>query len=466
MNSFRLKIVLWYTAIVVMTLIIIRLITIEVVRNSLYADLDDSLIGEAQWVRNIIDSYKARQISDEEICNEIIERGGLNPRKEFIDIYDGRGLAYFRSLNLQGSDTLKGLGASVSGRPLTISDFRGHRLRLISLRDSEYEVYVGFPLTDIDAAVDEIISSFLLPIPVAIILVLAGGMLLIHRFVKPVKDLHTYAENLMRQPLDKDLPAMKINTKDEIGRLVEQIYAMVRQMRASMKQALGFSALASHELRTPLSVVRNELEQALKENTREKDLRRTLASTYDEMLRMSRTVDDLLSLGTMQAGTFTLQRSSVNLHHVLKEFYDEALLLCRPKNISVVLERVPDIIISLDYERIRQVLFNMLDNSLKHTPAGGRISLECTVEVGTVLLKFADSGEGIPLEDLPYIFDPFRRVVTDESRRTNGTGLGLALVRLIVETHGGTVSVQSEKGKGTILLIALPQVASSPVRTP
>jgi signal transduction histidine kinase len=159
----------------------------------------------------------------------------------------------------------------------------------------------------------------------------------------------------------------------------------------------------------------------------------------------------------MQAGTFKLERKKVAIHTLLKDFYDEALFLSREKNISVVLGQGPKAFIDGDESRIRQVLFNLLDNAIKHTPEKGRIRLNYEIQGEDVVVHFADTGPGIPPSELSKIFDPFHRV-DSTNNGARGAGLGLSLVKWLVEAHGGTVSVESELGRGTKFSLRFPSV--------
>lgn len=226
-------------------------------------------------------------------------------------------------------------------------------------------------------------------------------------------------------------------------------------LRTSMNNALKFSTLAAHELRTPLAVIRNQLEETLTQGTPPKKLRQTIASVYDEMLNLTNIVGDLLNLSKMQAGSFELRPARTALHTIMQEFYDEALFLTRPKDITIVLRKCPKAFIMADVPRLRQVLFNLLDNALKHTPAHRQIRFGYTLEAATARLYFEDTGEGIPPEKLARIFDPYYRAGSDQYK-TDGIGLGLTLVKWIVELHQGSISVESVPGKGTTFRILLP----------
>lgn len=457
--SFRVKIVLWYTVVALSTLLVFRLVSMEVIRQRLYSDLDNSLRDEVEWVRALLIAYKARGVSDNEIFKEVLARSQLSLRKEFIEIYSVNGVQYLRSPNL-GEDQLRPHGQAALDEPKTVENFRNRPVRLFGRKDASYEIYIAYPTTDIEAALQEVLSSFFILIVPALLLFAAGGLFLVSRFLRSLTELSEYAGSLLKQPMDKNLPDISPKTRKELGVLIERINPLVEKMRESMKHVLSFASLASHELRTPLAIVRNELENALQSKTSAGELKKTVASSYNEILRMSRNVEDLLSLSTMQAGTFRLDRTKVALHTLIKDFYDEALFLSREKNISVVLGQGPKAFIDGDESRIRQMLFNLLDNAIKHTPEKGRIRLSYELQEKEVVVHFADTGPGIPPSELPKIFDPFHRV-DGASNGGRGAGLGLSLVKWIIEAHGGSVSVESELGEGTKFTLRFPSIPSA-----
>lgn len=451
---FRLRIVLWYTVVALATLVIFQVVSLGIFGQSLFDELDSSLRAEVDWVRSVLVSSEEQGLSDNQIFQEIVSRSRLSPRKEFIEIYNLNGVQALRSPNLE-ADEMRSIGHGALFNPVTIKKFRSHSLRIFGVKYGKYEIYVGYPTTDIESAREKVLSSFLIFIPAAILLFLFGGLLLVSRFLRSVTEVSKYTEQLLNQPLDQALPDISPRTRREMDVLIKRLDPLVEKMRASMRQVLSFTSLASHELRTPITIVRNELENALQVKTSTRVLKNTVASTYNEILRMSRNVDDLLSLGTLQAGTFRLEKTRVGFHTLLKEFYDEALFLTREKNISVVMGQGPKMFVELDAGRIRQVLFNLLDNAIKHTPEKGRIRLQYETQNGDIVLNFADTGPGIPPSEITKIFDPFHRGETN-GRGVNGAGLGLSLVKWIVEAHGGSVGVESKLGQGTKFTIRLP----------
>lgn len=236
--------------------------------------------------------------------------------------------------------------------------------------------------------------------------------------------------------------------------LAERIDDVSEKISHRIRQALGFSSLASHELRTPLAIIRNQLEENLREDTKLNDLKETTASIYDEVLRLQRIIGDLLNLSKMETGKIKLKKETVILDSLLRSFYEEASLLAQAKNIIVKLDGRADIRIDIDRSYFLQLLFNIFDNALKFTPENGSILISSSCNNNEVTVSVSDTGRGIPPETINKLFQFFYRDSSDTS--TGGTGLGLIISKWIAELHNGRIEIKSEVGKGTSLLIILP----------
>jgi PAS domain S-box-containing protein len=241
-----------------------------------------------------------------------------------------------------------------------------------------------------------------------------------------------------------------------IRSLAEKIDEITDKMSSRVKQAIGFSSLASHELRTPLAIIRNQLEENLRDDTTEYHLRAATASIYDEVLRLQRIIDDLLKLSRMEAGNFTLKKENVCLDEFLRHFYGEAKLLAQDKNVDVKLCDLLPAIAEIDTAYFLQMLFNILDNALKYTRPEGRIIIGYNLINGKAEIFLKDSGTGIPQVVINRLFTPFYPDKSDNL--PSGTGLGLIISRWIAELHDGSINIYSKPGEGTEVVISIPVI--------
>jgi signal transduction histidine kinase len=332
---------------------------------------------------------------------------------------------------------------------------KGNNYRIYAETFNNHTVYVAAIIPTYWVLVKEGYSNPIILLPSLTVLFILLGTWRYRRLHKPVQKLNQYLQSLIQQPVGNDYLKLPATPKGEVNQLTKTVSKLLEKLHTSRNQALQFSSFATHELRTPLAIIRNQLESALVSHSRIKEIRSITASVYDEILRLNRTVEDLLSLGTMQSGTLALNTETISLFQFLNNFYDEALFLSRPKNITVVLKKGPEVYLKADIIRLRQVFFNLLDNSIKNTPAGNRIRISYNVDGNSVVIKFADTGSGIAKDNLEKIFDPF---ISYAQKGTNhrSSGLGLALVKWIIELHKGKISVTSEINKGTEFNISLP----------
>jgi signal transduction histidine kinase len=340
-------------------------------------------------------------------------------------------------------------------QPVTIEAFRGQSIRLIGVTQDGYSVAIGYSMADVESAVSNIISSSWIIFPVALVFAFTGGLLLVGHLLRPIKKVNRFLEAAATHPLSRELPELDLTQNDEIGELASRVTQAIGRMRSSMRWTLSYSSMVPHQLRTPVAVIRSQLEHAMQQDTARTELQKTVASTYDEVLKLNDIIETLLTLGKLQAGTLRLQLQKLRMRNFLEGFREEACGLVRQKNIEFILEEGPDILLTADMHWIRQALLNLLDNAIRHTPRGGSIRTRYAVTGSTVDLQLLDSGDGIPLAEIPYLFEPFYQGELRD-RNAPGAGLGLVLVKMIVTAHGGTVHVASLPGNGTAFTMTLP----------
>jgi signal transduction histidine kinase len=243
---------------------------------------------------------------------------------------------------------------------------------------------------------------------------------------------------------------------------------MISRLQSAFERQKQFTSDASHELRTPLAVMRGDIEITLRRERSAEEYRRTLTSNLEEIIRLSRLVEDLLMLARADAGRVELRMEEVDLNKLCQQMieYITPLALQREQALIYQPEMPPDaaVVIHADAQRIKQLLLNLLDNAIKYTDVNGAISLRLKTENNQAVITVSDTGRGIPPEDLPHIFERFfRRSGKTSDRSAPGSGLGLSIVKWIVDSHGGKIEAKSEVGKGTTFFVRLPLLSPNKI---
>ena len=243
----------------------------------------------------------------------------------------------------------------------------------------------------------------------------------------------------------------------EVRSLARSFNDMVARVKASQLAQRDFVANVSHELKTPLTSIQG-FSQAILDGA-EQNPAHAARIINDEAARMRRLVDGLLDLARLDAGQSALQRGPTDLAAILHSMIEKLTLRANEKNVTLRADIQPLPSVVADGDRLAQVFANLLDNALKHTPGGGTVTLLASAASGVVTVTVADTGAGIPANDLSRIFERFYRV--DKSRAAGqGYGIGLAISKEIVQAHGGTISAESVMGLGTKFTVRLPVAQS------
>lgn len=246
------------------------------------------------------------------------------------------------------------------------------------------------------------------------------------------------------------------------GELIRGAVAVIRdktEQNRLEKLRSDFIANVSHELRTPIAMLQGYSEAILDDVVQSEEERQEMIRIiYDESQRMGRLVTDLLDLARMEAGHITLYKETVPIVVVLERMTQKFMQVAKEKHVHLqfVSELPDDVTISLDEDRIEQVLTNLIDNAIRHTPQDGAVTVSLANELSYAKISVSDTGVGIPKEDLPYVFERFYKADKARTRSKGGTGLGLAIARNIVEAHGGNIKVESVEKEGTSFTFYLP----------
>jgi two-component system sensor histidine kinase BaeS len=244
------------------------------------------------------------------------------------------------------------------------------------------------------------------------------------------------------------------DSPDEFGEMARSFNAMGDAVEEEDRLRRTFAAEVAHEVRTPLAILRSQIE-AIQDGV-VKPNPETVASLHEETLRLTRLVGDLETLASADAAGFSLAARTVALRPLVEESLREFAGPFEEEGVSLQAD-LHDVVADVDPNRIRQVIANLLSNALKFTPSGGAVRVTLQPEDGRALIRVSDSGPGIASEDLPRVFDRFFR---GSGVRASGSGIGLTVVRELVDAHGGTVEVSSEPGGGATFTVRLPHASS------
>ncbi|MGD2179360.1 MAG: ATP-binding protein, partial [Anaerolineae bacterium] len=286
----------------------------------------------------------------------------------------------------------------------------------------------------------------------ATLVALILGVFLARTLTRPVRELTVATQALAQGELEQQIP---VRSRDELGELAASFNQMSADLARANELRRQMTADIAHDLRTPLTVMAGYLE-ALRDGVLQPSPER-FETMHQEALHLRRLVEDLRTLSLADAGELTLNREPVPPGLVLEQAAAAYQHQAELQGVELIVDAAPSLPhISVDPDRMAQVLGNLVSNALRHTPAGGRISLVAGREPNQVMLAVQDTGAGISPDELPHVFDRFYR--GSEAREGDGgeSGLGLAIARSIVEVSGGTISVESTLGQGTTFTIALP----------
>ena len=340
----------------------------------------------------------------------------------------------------------------------TTSGLRGAAQRVAApTKGAPYLIVVTQSLAANERELKALRRIFLFAVPLALLFAGLSGYFLARKSLAPVAAMSERAQRITAENLNDQLPVA--NPRDELGQLATAFNKLLARLNTSFDQQRQFMADASHELRTPLSVIHANTEITLEHSEGSVDeYREALASIQRQTQRLMRLVEDMFTLARADAGRRPLHRSVFYLDELVSETTEAARVLATRKSVTVEVADAVETPFRGDEVLLRQMLLNLLDNAIRHTPSGGRVCVSLAQNDSHFEITVADNGAGIPLEAQPHIFERFYRADESRSRATDGggAGLGLAIARWVAEAHEGRLELRRSDVSGSIFAITLP----------
>ncbi len=462
-RNVRSRLTVWYVLVLASLLALYAGVASLFLFLSLREDFDHNLLEDLETIEGTLTKEPNGLVSLHSNHPDAAE-----PRiGHFIEVWSPEGSLLFRSAALQNQAMGGPPGPNEGLRDPTPSTTRlpnGAQIRLVSsvfhVEDQRVVLRVAYSEEGLWGELREFGVVLLLGFPIALLLASVGGYALARKALAPIDRMAIQTQKISAERLTDRLSVE--NPDDELGKLASVFNAMLARLQAAFDQLRRFTADASHELRTPLTAIRSVGEVALQEQKSPAEYRDVIGSMLEEVDRLTRLVENLLTLSRADAGHVQLQRMDISLLALTREASSMVEVLAEEKGQRVEIDGDAGLIVSVDRLVLRQGIVNLLDNAIKYSPRNTRILVRVGFgAAGQASLEITDEGPGIPSEHQPYVFDRFYRVDQARTREWGGTGLGLAITRWAVEAHGGDIDLTSKHGTGTTFHVSLPLAPDS-----
>ena len=297
-------------------------------------------------------------------------------------------------------------------------------------------------------------AAYLTALPLAALFAAFGVWWITRKALRPLQDVADAAEQIHSKALHQRLPQPP--GQDEVGRLVRVLNGTFNRLERSFAQATRFSSDASHELKTPLTIMRGEIESALRSQLKIPEIEKLLVDLLSQTQRLSSITDKLLLLSRADAGALVLKKEALEFSAMCRDLVEDAEILGLRRKIKTQADISPGVIVSADQSYVRQALLNLLDNAIKYNIESGNISISLTKSNSLALFRIANTGKEISKEHETEIFERFYRADPSRTAEVEGSGLGLSICREIALAHGGQIWLERLEPNRTAFILALP----------
>jgi signal transduction histidine kinase len=423
--------------------------------GSLTRQLDTSLSHQAESIYRFVTVRKAdltdfqpdslHSSPSDLVYDLIFDAIALNSRNTFIQVGLNKKIIY-QSENLL-SDSIHFMQVPTKAQKVQLYDFKDkelsqYKMRGAFLQRKGYKIIVAFPLSHIDETLSSLLDFFMFTTPVFFLLAIGFGYFISKRSLSRIDTIIRKTNEITAQNLEEEISGGEFH--DEYGRLVRTMNQMIQRIRTSIEYMNQFSMSASHELKTPLTILRGEIEIALRSNKTPEQYREILKSNFEETLRLINIVDRLFLISKIDHSQIELSKKVTDITRYLSGIIKNLEMIGRERNISLEFTSETNAFVSIDPEWMQQAFYNIIENGIKYGTPNSAVHIKCKETNSKIVISFANKGEEISPEAIPHLFDRFYRVESSRNRGTGGIGLGLSVVKAVINWHDGEIEVHSE----------------------
>ncbi|MBN7575533.1 sensor histidine kinase [Clostridium sp. 2-1] len=477
-NSIQSKILISFSIIIYIGLSILLFASYKLTEqndnNIVYADMIEAKKNMDQYLRqyfliNNIDFNEASIIAN---ANDIsVQLSSIVGDNAEIYNLNGNEISHNSEKNNIENDNNKDLTDAMNGKISYVTTFYGDKAKVsLSYPIEVDENYIGILRYTKDYT--QLFNStkrfrYVINILVIVIfsMVFIAAAIISRRITKPIKKLEEITEEISNGNFDINID---VNSDDEIGDLAKRFKMMVKKIEEQIEIIRGdrdmlkelqaqnkiFFDNVTHELKTPITVIMGYA-QAIQDNeiTNKKLFDKSIAYIFNESKRLNNMVVELLELSKTSSTNFSYHFENVDISELIRMTTDEMKIKGKKYNINICCSVMDNLLLKGDRERLKEVLINLIDNSIKYGKVNSKVEVSAYKESNTILIRVKDEGEGISEENIEKLFEPFYRASKKISRELGSAGLGLTIVKSIIEKHGGNIEVKSKINEGTEVII-------------